>query len=146
MRTTAGEPPRSAPDMRRLVERFYDELWNQVDLDRARDILHRDVDFRGSVGLYAHGRDAVFEYVSMVTTSLADYRCDIQTLIVDQDQAAARMRFSGVHVGPFLGYQPSGRRVEWQGAAFFTARDGLLDTIWVLGDLDTLRGQLDTKT
>ncbi len=56
------------------------------------------------------------------------------------------MRFSGVHVGPFLGYQPSGRRIEWQGAAFFTARDDLLDPIWVLGDLDALRWQLNANT
>ena len=132
--------------MRHLVERFYADLWNRVDLDCADEILHRDVDFRGSVGLHAHGRAAVCEYVSMVTTALADYRCEIQTLIVEQEQAAARMRFCGVHVGPLLGYHPSGRRVEWQGAAFFTARDGLLDTIWVLGDLDTLRGQLGANT
>jgi predicted ester cyclase len=90
--------------MRHLVERFYHELWNQVDLDCAREILHP-------------GNDA-----------------------------AARLRFSGVHIGPFLGYQPTGRQIEWQGAAFFTAQDGLLATIWVLGDLDTLRSQLDTKS
>lgn len=139
------KPLKSVPNMRHLVERFYNELWNKVNLDCADEILHRDVDFRGSVGPHAHGRAAVCEYVSMVTTSLADYRCDIQTLIVDQEHAAARMSFSGAHVGPFLGYPPSGCRVEWQGAAFFTARDGLLDTIWVIGDLDTLRGQLDSN-
>lgn len=132
--------------MRDLVERFYADLWNKVDLDCADEILHHDVDFRGSVGLHACGRDAVCSYVSMVTMALADYRCEIQTLIVQDEQAAAHMWFSGVHIGPFLGYQPSGHRVEWQGAAFFTARDGLLDTIWVLGDLDTLRGQLDANT
>jgi len=131
--------------MRHLVERFYADLWNRVDLDCANEILHRDVDFRGSVGLHAHGRDAVCEYVSMVTTALADYHCEIQTLVVEQEQAAARMRFSGVHVGPFLGYPPSGRRVEWQGAAFFTSREHLLDTIWVLGDVATLRSQLDAN-
>ena len=132
--------------MRRIVERFYADLWNRVDLDCADDILHQDVDFRGSVGLHAHGRAAVCEYVSMVTTALADYRCDIQNLIVEQEQAAARMQFSGVHVGSLLGFPPSGRRIEWEGAAFFTARDGLLDTIWVLGDLDALRSQLDAST
>jgi len=130
--------------MRRLVERFYYELWNQVDLDCAHEILHRDVDFRGSVGLHAHGRDAVCEYVSMVTTSLADYRCEIKTLIVGKNEAAARLRFSGMHVGPFLGYQPTRRQIEWQGAAFFTAQDGLLATIWVIGDLD-MQQKLDSK-
>ena len=140
-----AKPPRLVTDMRRLVERFYYELWNQSDLDCAHEILHPGVEFRGSVGIHAHGRDAVCEYVSMVTTSLADYRCEIRTLIVDQNEAAARLRFSGMHVGPFLGYQPTRRQIEWQGAAFFTAEDELLATIWVLGDLDTLRSQLDTK-
>jgi len=130
--------------MRRLVERFYHELWNQVDLDCAHEILCPDVDFRGSVGIHAHGRDAVCEYVSMVTTSLADYRCEIKTLIVDQNEAAARLRFSGMHVGPFLGYQATRRQIELQGAAFFTAQDGLLATIWVLGDLD-MQQELDSK-
>lgn len=132
--------------MRRLVERFYADLWNRVDLDCADEILHSDVDFRGSVGARASGRAAVCEYVRMVTTALADYRCEIRTLLVHGDQAAARVRFSGVHVDTFLGYRPSGRHVEWHGAAFFTARDGLLATIWVLGDLDTLRSQLEAET
>lgn len=139
------KPLKSVPNMRHLVERFYGDLWNKVDLDCADEILHCSVDFRGSVGLYASGRKAVCDYIEMVTTSLSEYRCDIQSLIVNQEHAAARVLFSGVHVGQFLGYPPSGRRVTWQGAAFFTARDGLLDTIWVLGDLDALRGQLDTN-
>lgn len=132
--------------MRDLVKRFYADLWNKVDLDFADEMLHCDVDFRGSVGLHAHGRKAVCEYVSMATTALADYQSEIQTLLVEREQAASSKRFCGVHIGPFLGYPPAGRRFEWQGAAFFTARDSLLDTIWVLGDLDALRSQLDTGT
>lgn len=129
--------------VRELVERFYDQLWNQVDLTIAEEILHADVSFRGSIGVGAVGRVEVCNYVTMVTTALERYRCDIEMLIAEDALASARVRFSGVHTGNFLGYPPTGRRVEWMGAAFFVEDQNVLRDIWVLGDLASLRTQLD---
>ena len=131
-----------ATEVRDLVGRFYDELWNQIALGVAEEILHPEVSFRGSVGLGATGPRAVCDYVTMVTTALSGYRCDVQELVADGDRAAAKVRFSGVHVGEFLGHPPTGCAVEWIGAAFFHAEAGVLRDIWVLGDLLTLRTQL----
>lgn len=128
---------------RQLVERFYDQLWNQVDLAIASEILHPDVSFRGSVGLAALGRTEVCNYVTMVTTALDQYRCDVEMLVAEGAAASARVRFSGLHSGDFLGHPPSGRRIEWMGAAFFVAEQNMLREIWVLGDLAGLRAQLD---
>ena len=125
-----------------LIRVFYDRFWNRIELSVADEILHPEVVFRGSVGVGAIGREAVCDYVRMVTTALSDYRCDVETLVVDGSRAAARVRFSGVHRGEFLGYTPTGRRVEWIGAAFFVEEDGALRDIWVLGDLTSLRAQL----
>jgi len=129
--------------VRRLVESFYDQLWNRVDLAIASEILHPDVSFRGSVGLAAVGRSEVCDYVTMVTTALSDYRCDVEALIDQGRSAAAKVRFSGLHSGSFLGVPPTGRRVEWVGAAFFVEEDDMLRDIWVLGDLVHLRDQLN---
>jgi len=125
-----------------LVRLFYDKLWNEIDLGAADEILHPDVTFRGSVGVGARGRREVCDYVLMVTTALSGYRCDVESLIADGDSAAAKVRFSGIHTGDFLGHPPTGRRVEWIGAAFFTADENKLREIWVLGDLESLRSQL----
>jgi predicted ester cyclase len=54
------------------------------------------------------------------------------------------MTFAGVHRGELLGYQPTGRRVAWAGAAFFTFENGLVSDCWVLGDVDALKRQLST--
>jgi len=125
-----------------LVQLFYDRFWNEIDLAVADEILHPDVTFRGSVGVGARGRREVCDYVRMVTTALSTYRCDVELLIADGDSAAAKVRFSGLHTGDFLGYAPTGRRVEWIGAAFFAVEENQLRDIWVLGDLETLRAQL----
>lgn len=45
--------------VRSLVESFYDQLWNRVDLAVASVILHPDVSLRGSVGVGAVGRAEV---------------------------------------------------------------------------------------
>jgi hypothetical protein len=45
------------------------------------------------------------------------------------------MRFSGVHVAPFRGFAPTGKLIQWQGAALFTFRGGAVCDLWVLGDL-----------
>ena len=133
-------------EIRDLVDLFYERFWNQIDLPIADEILHPEVTFRGSVGVGARGRNEVCDYVRMVTTALSEYRCDLESLIAEGDSAAAKVRFSGIQVGDFLGHPPTGRRIEWVGAAFFTADDNKLRDIWVLGDLDSLRAQLGTKS
>lgn len=125
-----------------LVHIFYDKFWNEIDLAIADEILHKDVTFRGSLGVGLTGRKAVCEYVLKVTRALSGYRCDIESLLVEENRAVAKVVFSGLHTGEFLGYAPTGRHVQWVGAAFFSEDDNKLRDIWVLGDLETLRAQL----
>lgn len=132
--------------VRDLVCLFYEKLWNEIDFGIADDILHSDVTFRGSVGVGATGRQEVCDYVRMVTAALSGYRCKIESLVVEGDRVAAKVHFSGVHVGEFLGFPPTGRHVEWIGAAFFVGDENKLRDIWVLGDLDSLRTQLRSGT
>jgi len=131
--------------VRELVHLFYDELWNKINLGIAEEILHQDVSFRGSIGVGARGRREVCDYILMVTTALSNYRCEIQSLIIEGDRAAAKVRFAGIHSGEFLGHSPTGRKVEWIGAAFFVADGHTLRDIWVLGDLESLHSQLGSS-
>lgn len=131
--------------IRGLVQLFYEKLWNDIDFEIADEILHPDVTFRGSLGAVAEGRREVCEYVRVVTAALSGYRCDVESLIAEGHRAAAKVRFSGLHVGEFLGHRPTGHHVEWVGAAFFASEEDKLRDIWVLGDLESLKTQLRRK-
>jgi predicted ester cyclase len=133
------------------VRRFYDELWNGPDLSLVGALLHPDVTFRGSLGDTLVGHQAFAGYVRSVTDALGDYRCEIVDLVASPDigadtgdgrKVAARMLFSGTHRGVFLGVPPTGARVSWAGAAFFTFSGPVVRDLWVLGDLASLRSQL----
>lgn len=129
----------STPD---LVSAFYEHIWNQGDVAAADSILDEAFAFRGSLGDECVGRGRFLDYVRSVRASLAEYRCDILECVSEGDCAFARMRFSGKHVGPLRGWEATGLRVEWQGAALFTTRGGMIRSLWVLGDLVALDANL----
>ena len=130
---------------RRLVERFYHEVWNNADEAVARDILHAGFRFRGSLGPERTGPDGFIDYMCSVHAALADYRCIIDDLIEGDGRVAARMRFTGIHRGPLLGVAATGRRITWSGAAFFTMDHCRITELWVLGDIDAVKRQLDAE-
>jgi steroid delta-isomerase-like uncharacterized protein len=118
-----------------LVTAFYDRLWNDGELDAADALLAEDFRFRGSLGAELRGRAAFLDYVRTVRGALADYRCEILECVAEGDQAFAQMRFGGRHVGAFRGFEPTGKPVQWMGAALFRFEGGAIASLWVLGDL-----------
>jgi predicted adenylyl cyclase CyaB len=121
-----------------LVRQFYQRIWNEGDLSAISELLATDVRFRGSLGNETSGRDPFRAYVRSVRGALADYRCEILALVSEGNRAFAQMRFSGRHVGTFRGYEPTGKMVEWLGAALFLVVDEMISEVWVLGDLTSL--------
>ena len=130
---------------RRLVTRFYEEVWNRADTSAIPELFHADCVFRGSLGAERRGHEGLADYVREVTGALAGYRSEIEALVVEDERAFAKMRFSGRHTGPFLGFAPTGAEVSWAGAALFQCEGGRIRSLWVLGDLAGLRAQLEAQ-
>ena len=130
-------------DTAELVHSFYDDLWNRWNDALVPAVLSPTFEFRGSLGTVSIGRDGWLSYREVVRSGSADFHNRILGLVVDGDRAAARLHYSGTHTGTLLGFEATGRRFEYAGAAFFTVTEGLLASAWVLGDLDALRRQLE---
>ena len=126
-----------------LVKRFYWDVWNKSDDNVAREILHHDFRFRASLGPERRGPEGFIDYMHSVHAALGDYTCIIDDLIVSGDRAAARMTFRGIHRGPFFGVEPTGREIAWAGGAFFRTDGRQIVELWVLGDIDAVKQQLD---
>src|SRR5438128_753479 len=119
----------------KLVQAFYQRIWNEGDESSIPELLTENFSFRGSLGTELHGRDAFKDYVRSIRGSLTNDRCEVLACVTEGDQAFAKMRFSGIHVAPFRGYAPTGKKVEWLGVAHFRFVDGKIAEVWVLGDL-----------
>jgi predicted ester cyclase len=127
---------------RRLVERFYCEIWNKGDEQVAREIIDPSFRFRGSLGPERLGQDGFINYMRSIRAALADFQCIIDDLIETDTRAAARMRFKGIHHGQLFGVDATGREIVWSGAAFFAMKRSRITDLWVLGDIDAVKRQL----
>ena len=125
-----------------IVRRFYEEIWNQGNLDAIPDICHREIAFRGSLGDTKHGHAGFAEYVRYVRGALDHYRCQIEETVTEGNRVFAKMLFVGTHQRVFLGYAPTQKILEWAGAALFTIESDRITELWVLGDLHGLIDQL----
>ena len=130
---------------RELVERFYHAVWNKADEAEARKILKPDFRFRASLGPELRGPGGFIAYLRSVHAALENFTCTIEELIETEDRAAARMSFTGRHRGKMFGIAPTGRDIAWSGAAFFTIEDGMIAALWVLGDVEAVRRQLEPE-
>jgi predicted ester cyclase len=124
------------------VRRFYEQIWNQHNHKIIPEVLDENMRFRGSLGLTKYGHSEFKEYLDMVHEALGGYQCKIDDLVCEPNKVFARMTFTGIHKGEFLGFPPTGKRVTWSGAALFTFEGGKVIDLWVLGDLISLERQL----
>ena len=130
---------------RELVESFYHVVWNKADEAEARRILKPDFRFRASLGPELRGPGGFIAYLRSVHAALENFTCTIDELIETEDRAAARMRFRGRHRGKMFGIAPTGRDINWSGAAFFHCDGGMIAELWVLGDVEAVRRQLEPE-
>lgn len=126
-----------------LVERFYRVVWDEADEVEARKILDSSFHFRGSLGPESRGVEGFLDYLRAIHGCLEGFACHIEELLAAEDRVAARMIFSGRHRGALFGIEPTGREIRWAGAAFFRTANGKITDLWVLGDIDGVRWQLE---
>ena len=137
--------PMEPTALKAVVHQFYADVWNKNDKSVIPLLLQPDFTFRGSLGQCRTGHFEFAAYVDFVHLALGAYHCDVLDLVAEGNECFARMRFSGTHRGDFFGFKPTGKLVEWAGAALFTFRDGLVADLWVLGDVHGLLQQLESN-
>lgn len=122
------------------------EAENGHRLEETLATLHPDCVFEDvPLGRTFHGHAGASEYYRMwweglglvVTPEAGDRR-----MWTDDGLYVAETRFTGVHVGPFLGVAPTGSRIEFRFAVFVPFRDGLMAGERFYYDLDGLLRQL----
>ena len=127
---------------RRLIGRFYDDMWNRFDKSVFPEILDPDIRFRGSLGQEKVGYTEFAEYVDFVEAFSPNFHNTVLATITEGDQTFARLSYTGTHRGEVFAIKPTGRTFEYAGAAVFSFNDDRITEVWVLGDIYGLLQQL----
>ena len=88
------------------------------------------------------GHDGLARMVATIRDALDEYHCEIHSMVVEDNKAFCRLRFTGKHIGNLLGISPTYQTVAWMGATEFTCQNGKILKVWELGDVKSLEEQL----
>ncbi|HEX6384664.1 MAG TPA: ester cyclase [Anaerolineae bacterium] len=122
------------------VDLFW-QVYNETTVELLDDILAPTY-----VG-HVNGRDipgaaAAKTFISAFKSAFPDARFTIQDRIEAGDKVVTRWTATGTHGGPFLGAEPSNRRINTQGITIFQLAGGKILELWgnwdVFGVMDQI--------
>ena len=84
---------------RDLVKKFVADIWNRGEIDLIPEVCSPSIRFNGNNGFDRVGHDGFARMVSIVREALDDYHVEIHSMVVENNKAFCRLRFTGKHVG-----------------------------------------------
>jgi predicted ester cyclase len=148
---TADCPATTPEENEALVRRWYEEVWNQRDLDVVDDILAEDYSrYRAGIP-FANEAGAAddLQWVEMILAEFPDVTFSIEDILADGDKVAVRTITSGTQMGPMvdMGNAPaSERQMTRENIAIWRVVCGELAEQWIVQDNLGMLRQLGVVT
>ena len=128
---------------KRLIERFYEEVWAQGNVAFAQQVFADDYvrhDLRpGTAPPGSAGQKAV---AGLFRAAFPDVHLAVELLVAEGEYVVARWTMAGTHRGAWGGVAPTGQRVRFAGVNIFRFADGKVAELWNHRDDQGLREQL----
>jgi len=128
-----------------IVKKYYEELWNKQNRDYIDTLLDDNIKFHGSLNIQTFGKKAFEEYMNLVLKGIPNLYHGIEIMVEENETIAVKAIYNGTHSGELLNYKATNNRIKYSGASFFKFKDNKIESIWVLGDLTTLKRQLENE-
>lgn len=143
--SAASAPPRPVPptgDSPQALVRWVFTVLNARDVEAYRQVLAPDAVGR-LPSRTLHGADAIAGAVRELFTAVPDATFTLLGLAGEGEEVLARWRLTGTHSGGRLeGLEPTGRRIDIDGADHCNVRDGRVTSSFVIVDRLQLARQL----
>jgi len=112
-------------DAKRLVLRYYDEVWGKGNVEVIDEVLAPDhVDETPPPG-FDGSREAQKQIAAWMRDTQRDKTIDVLDVVIDGDRVAGVWRMSWTQIGDLWGMLPAdGKRIELQGMDYFVLRNG----------------------
>ncbi|KQV54362.1 MULTISPECIES: ester cyclase [unclassified Duganella] len=125
----------------RLIERYFEEVWNQGKVDVLDELLTSD--YRNhSPGLPdpQPGPDGLKPIVLMMRQGIPDLHYSIEDLVLAPDRVAVYVHMTGTQSGSFFGIEPTGKAIDVRQMQIEWIRDGRICQHWrITEDLKLMR-------
>jgi predicted ester cyclase len=126
--------------MRAVLDRYYDEIWNQGRLEVCDELIAPDyLNHSAPLPDLPRGPEGLKQTVAAVRRAFPDVHYTIEDMVLGEEKAALRVTMRGTHGGEFLSIAPTGRAIEVQELQIEHLRGGQIVAHW--HQIDDLRLQ-----
>lgn len=124
---TDGKPPDELKDSRAVVERVWEEVVNEGNLDAIDELVADEYTYRGPGGYELTGPDGFRRFITALHEIFEDLTVTVQEYIVEDDRVLSRWTGRATN-------RENGRDVEWHGATVTHVADGTMVDDWEYWD------------
>lgn len=133
----------SSEQNKEIMTRMIEEVWNKGKLATADELFAPDHTSPSAPQL-PPGSEGVKVLVKMFREAMPDYHMDIDLMVADESQVAARFTQSGTHTGgDLMGMKASGRKATWTEIGVLKIKDGKIVESWYEVDMLSMIQQLN---
>jgi predicted SnoaL-like aldol condensation-catalyzing enzyme len=131
----------SAENNKKIVKEFYEEVFHKRDLSVLDRFMHDDyVQHNPDT---SQGKKGFVDFHINFFAAIPDFRATINEIVADGDLVYVFNTITGTHAGEgFLGYPPTGNKINFDVVDMFRLRDGKLCEHWDVADTRALFSQV----
>ena len=126
-----------------LIQRFYDEMLGQGNLDKLDELVTDDVvEHEQGLPGQPEGKEGVIFFVNTLRSAFSDIKATIDPSLESGDLAAAHVTITGKHTGDWMGVPASEKSFEIEGIDIVRIEDGKCAEHWGVTDNMALMVQI----
>ena len=128
-----------SPDqLKALVRRFFEEVWNQQKMDVIDEVFAPTVLLNGQ----AVKREAIRQVVASRRAAFPDIRVTVEDQVAEGEKVSTRRTWDATHRGAYRGIAATGKRVTWAQISIVRFAEGRIVEDWPVTDELSLLQQL----
>jgi len=128
-----------SPDqLKALVRRFFEEVWNQQKMDVMDEVFAPTVVLNGQ----AMKREAIRQVVASRRAAFPDIRVTVEDQVAEGEKVSTRRTWHATHRGSCRGIAPTGTEVSWVQISIVRFAEGKIVEDWPVTDELSLLRQL----
>jgi steroid delta-isomerase-like uncharacterized protein len=132
----------SEQDNTAVVRRYYDEVFNQRNVDLVDDLAVEDYIEHDPFPGQGNGRRDLRARVEAILSAFNPLRFSIEDVVAEGGRVVVRWSQTGTHSGNFMGVPPTGTEFTIAGIDIHEVRDGRMAEHWHVVDQLALLQQL----
>jgi steroid delta-isomerase-like uncharacterized protein len=128
---------------KKIVHRFMEECWNRGNLNTASELLTDRVRFHDPVFPNLNtGIQNIQNHIEGCRKAFPDLKFTIDDTIAERNEVVLHWVARGTHSGPFLGMQPTNRKITVNGTSIYRLEAGKIAEAYANWNLASMMAQM----